>query len=123
MDSHIHEEINETGSFTIDLWITRKSKDKLDLESLLEEALIRDYPHEWILSRQEKFRSEGLQKTAECIISTATIQFWKNRNEPLCYTLEMEEDEWMKSAAAKGHEAEMDNYYRIQAKIAKESNK
>jgi hypothetical protein len=35
----------------------------------------------------------------------------------------MEEDEWMKSAAAKGHEAEMDNYYRIQAKIAKESNK
>tara|TARA_R100000655_G_scaffold45851_1_gene82675 strand:- start:1305 stop:1673 length:369 start_codon:yes stop_codon:yes gene_type:complete len=120
MDSHIHEQLKEDGIFTIDLWITRESKDKWDLESLLQEALIRDYPHEWILSRQEYFGSEGLEETAECIISTSVIQHWKHRNDPLVYEIELKPDEWMIDAAYDAYFKEMDNYYRIQAKLTKE---
>ncbi len=123
MHSHIHEQLKEDGIFSIDLSITRVPTNKFDLESLLEEALIRDYPHEWILSRQDYFGAEGLEETAECIISTSVIQHWKHKNDPLVYEIELEPDEWMINAAYDAYYKEMDNYYRIQAKIAKESNK
>ena len=129
MDAHIHIQLKDDGIFTIDLLITRIPKDDRDLETLLKEALIRDYPHDWILSRQEYFGSEGLDETAECIISTAEIQFWKNRNRPLFYDIELQPDDWMINAAYEAYEKEMDNYYRIQAKLkpyvllTKEKNK
>tara|TARA_A100001201_G_scaffold138852_4_gene130199 strand:+ start:475 stop:840 length:366 start_codon:yes stop_codon:yes gene_type:complete len=113
MDAHTHEEIKLYGSFTVALTISREPKDPIDLERLLEAALIDQMPQEWLAYLQEEYNCNDIQETASVIISWDTIKSTPLPNEPLIYEVVLPKDDWMIEAAAKAHEQFMNKYYRL----------
>jgi hypothetical protein len=118
-----YEQIQETGSFTLILTIARPPKNKWDLAYLLEEALIQESDHEWILSLQEKYVCEGLQETAECIILHAEINGLAYRQDPLVYELELEADPWTIEKAEEEWMKNQIHYQQYQKKMESEQKK
>ena len=110
----IHEQIQEHGSFKLDLRISQKPKNKFHLYDMLEVAIIEQCDEEWILAQQDQpyCSCEGLNEAAECIIAAAEICYWARGNDDLVYELELEADSWIIEKAESEHKKHMNTYYK-----------